>query len=131
MKRPGCTPKTYPYPNPKSRFHTLYLNCRSTAFLSGLFRVLSGTTDGCTARHVLLFCTIKMFRGWNFRVNGQGTSLHALASTVPSVRVASSAIFFYVCGPRQDEDQSRVFLVCLLQNQDFRYSRKGGKTFIL
>ena len=34
---------------------------KDTAFLSGLFCVLSGPTYGCTTWHVVLFCTLKCF----------------------------------------------------------------------
>ena len=36
-------------------------------------------------------------RGWNFGVNVQGTSLHAVASSVPSVRVNSYAVSIILC----------------------------------
>ena len=66
---------------------------KGVAFLSGLFCVLSGPTDGCTTWllffFILLFCTIKILRSVNFGVNDQETLLRALASTVPLVRVSS------------------------------------------
>ena len=53
---------------------------KGVAFLSDLFCVLSGTTDGCTTRHMLLFCTIKMLLCGNIGVESQGTTLCTLAS---------------------------------------------------
>ena len=36
-------------------------------------------------------------RGWNFGVNVQGTSLRAVVSSVPSVRINSYAVSIIVC----------------------------------
>ena len=60
------------------------------AFLSGLFRVLSGTTvtDGFTTA-CPAFLHHQNASRWEFGVNDQGTPLRALALTVPSVRVTS------------------------------------------
>ena len=58
----------------------LYTSRAGVAFLSGLFCVLSETTDGCTTRRIdliSLLCTITLLCGRDCGENGHWTSLRA------------------------------------------------------